>query len=75
MYIFLSYVKDAMYMYVKKVLILVFIALVEISNIDNYVCSRFFLSSILIWDKSFFFMSMNLYLSYFAQSWTVMSVL
>lgn len=42
MYIFLSYVKDAMYMYVKKVLILVFIALVEISNIDNYVCSRFF---------------------------------
>lgn len=44
MYIFLPDVKDAMYMYVKKVLILVFIALVEINNFENYVCSRFFLS-------------------------------
>lgn len=49
-------------------------ALVEINNFDNHIYAVWFFCLKFCYKIMAFFMSINLYLSYFAQSWTVMSV-
>lgn len=48
-------------------------ALVEINNFDNHIYAVWFFCLKFCYKIIAFFMSINLYLSYFAQSWTVMS--